>query len=436
MMRRLLVILFGMMAVLSCKDVGGIQGTGTGSPLSECVLPAVMQAGEEALIQWNGFTQDSRLSLVSENGQEYELSVKVVTASGIMCVVPVEVPAGFYIVAVDDNGRKELGKVEVIAADMPVIGLKIPSGAVAGKEIIIEGVGFEEGCSIILADADGNEYVLGATVVSSGISILIPADLLPGDYVVYLQQDGARWIISSLFSVYAGGARVLKRLDYLTPYTGGAMLRLSWEIDRREPVTLTLTEYLVEGSEETVQAYDRYECDETGYFELTVDGFESSNDLGVTYIRDANGVVESSDVLIYGNSKPTSFVWTYDAEGYLVDISSPSRSFRTLAYDRGNLTSFRNTGFSYDAPGLANHPSAPDVVWAYMSLMEQNDPFVYIPYLLGWYTKSSAWLPTSMILPSPTGTGTITHLLDYEFDKAGYVVKMMWESSSIEFVFE
>lgn len=353
-----------------------------------------------------------------------------------MCVVPVDVPAGFYIVAVDDNGRKELGMVEVIAADMPVIGLKVPSGAVAGKEIIIEGVGFEEGCSIILADADGNEYVLGATVVSSGISILIPADFLPGDYLVYLQQDGARWIISSLFSVYAGGGRVLKRLDYLTPYTGGAMLRLSWEIDRREPVTLTLTEYLVEGSEETVQAYDRYECDETGYFELTVDGFESSNDLGVTYIRDANGVVESSDVLIYGNSKPTSFAWTYDAEEYLVDISSPSRSFRTLAYDKGNLTSFRNTGFSYDAPGLANHPSAPDVVWAYMSLMEQNDPFVYIPYLLGWYTKSSAWLPTSMILPSPTGTGTITHLLDYEFDKAGYVVKMMWESSSIEFVFE
>ena len=94
MMRRLLVVLFVMVAVLSCKDVGDIQGTGTGSPLSECVLPAAMQAGEEALIQWNGFTQNSRLSLVSENGQEYELSVKVVTASGIMCVVPVEVPAG------------------------------------------------------------------------------------------------------------------------------------------------------------------------------------------------------------------------------------------------------------------------------------------------------------------------------------------------------
>ena len=436
MMRRFLIILFGIISVLSCNDVRDIQGTDMGSPLSECVLPAVMQAGEEALIQWNGFTQDSRLSLVSESGQEYEVSVKVVTASGIMCIVPIDVPAGFYIVAVDDNGRKELGRVEVIAADMPVIGLKIPSGAVAGNEIIIEGIGFEEGCSVVLTDADGKECIVQATAISSGISILVPADLLPGDYVVYLQQDGARWLVSSLFSVYAGGARTLKRIDYLTPYTGEAMLRLSWEIDRTDPVTLTLTEYLVEGSEETVQAYDRYECDENGYFELTVDGFESSNDLGVTYIRDENGMVTRSDVLIYGNSKPTSFTWTYDAEGYLLDISSPSRSFRTLAYDRGNLTSFRNSGFSYDAPGLANHPSAPDVVWAYMSLMEQNDPFVYIPYLLGWYTKTSVYLPTSMVLPSPTGTGTVSHSLDYEFDESGYVVKMMWGSSSIGFVFE
>lgn len=435
MMRRLLIVLFAMVAVLSCKDVGDIQGAGTGSPLSDCVLPAVMQAGEEALIQWNGFTQDSRLSLVSENAREYELAVKVVTASGIMCVVPVEVPAGFYIVAVDDNGRKELGMVEIIAADMPVIGIKIPSGAVAGEEVIIEGIGFEEGCSIILLDAEGNEYIMDISVVSSGISFILPAEFNPGDYVVYLQQGGVRWLISSMFSVYAGGAKALKRIDYLTPYTGSAMLRLSWEIERTVPVMLTLTEYLVDGSDETVQAYDRYECDENGYFELTVDGFESSNDLGITYIRDADGVVTSSDVLIYGNSKPTSFVWTYDADGYLVDISS-SRSFRSLEYEGGNLTVFRNSGFNYDDPSLVNHPSAPDVIWAYMALMEQNDPFVYIPYLLGWYTKASALLPTSMTLPSPTGTGNENHSLDYEFDEAGYVVKMMWESSSIEFFFE
>ena len=320
--------------------------------------------------------------------------------------------------------------------DMPVIGLKMPSGAVRGEEVIIEGIGFETRCSIVFVDADGKEYVVEASVMSTGIAIQLPSEMGQGDYTVYLQQDGARWLISPSFSVYSGGARTLKRIDYITPYTGSSMLRLSWEIDRSEPVTLTLSEYLVEGDEETLQVYDRYECDETGRFELTVDGFESSNDLSVTYVRNEEGVVTGSDVLIYGNSKPTAFTWTYDADGYLVDISSPSRSFRSLAYNGGNLTEFRNSKFNYNDSGLVNHPSAPDVVWAYMALMEQNDPFVYIPYFMGWYTKTSALLPSGMTLPSPTGTGTVRHSFTYDFDDEGYVVKMMWESSSIEFIFE
>lgn len=431
-----MIILAGFMLAVACNDPGDSQGTGAGNPLSECVLPATIQAGEEAMVQWNGFTQDSRVFLVSEGGREYEMSVKVVTASGMMFVVPADVPAGTYTVVLDDDGRKELGTVEVIAADMPVIGLKIPAGAAQGEEVIIEGVGFEEGCSIIFIDAAGMEYIVAASVVSSGVSMVLPADLAQGEYAVYLQQNGARWLISPSFSVYSGGVKTMKRIDYYTPYSGSTMLRLSWVIDRSDPVTLTLSQYLIEGSDETLQAYDRYECDQTGYFELTVDGFESSNDLGFSYSFDGEGKVTGSDVLIYGNSKPTSFTWSYDADGYLVDISSPSRSFRSLAYTGGNLTQFRNSEFNYNDPGLANHPSAPDVVWAYMALMEQNDPFVYIPYLLGWYAKSSVLLPSGMTLPSPTGTGNERYSFAYEFDEAGYVVRMMWESSSIEFIFE
>lgn len=436
MMKQLMIILAGLMMIVSCKETGDVHGTGVGNPLSECVLPAIIQAGDQVLVQWNGFTQDSRVFLVSEGGQEYEMPVKVVTASGMMFVVPADVPAGYYTVILEDNGRKELGTVEVIAAEMPVIALKMPSGAVRGDEVVIEGIGFEDGCSIVFVDDAGTEYIVEASVMSSGIVIKLPAEMGKGDYVVYLLQGGARWLISPQFSVYAGGAKTIKRIDYITPYTGSAMLRLSWEIERSEPVTLTLSQYLIEDSEETLQVYDRYECDETGRFELTVDGFESSNDLSVTYVRNEEGVVTSSDVLIYGKSKPTAFTWTYDADGYLVDISSPSSSFRSLAYMAGNLTEFRNSKFNYNTPGLVNHPSAPDVVWAYMALMEHNDPFVYIPYLLGWYTKTSALLPSGMTLPSPTGTGNERYSFTYEFDEEGYVVKMMWDSSSVEFVFE
>ena len=431
-----MIIFAVLLTALSCTDTGNLSDGGVNNPLSECVLPAVVQAGDEALVQWDGFTMDSRVFLISDNGTEYEMSVRVFTSSGIMFVVPVSVPTGFYAVVVEDDIRKELGTIEVVATDMPVTAVNIPSGGISGEEIIIEGIGYERGCSVIFVDADGNEYVLDATLISTGISIRIPEDLPLGDYMVYLLQDGGRWLITSSFSVYDGGAKSLRRIDFDSPYLGSSVLRLSWEMDDSGSGMLTLSESLVEGSEVTLQTYDRYECDATGYFELAVDGFESSNDLGISYIRDADGVVKSSDVLIYGNSSPTTFTWTYDADGYLIDISSPSRSFRSLSYTDGDLIMFRNVGFAYEDPELVNHPSAPDVAWAYMALMEPNDPFVYIPYLMGWYRKTSSRLPSALNLPSPTGTGVVSHLLSYEYDDDGYVVRMMWGSSSIDFIYE
>ena len=276
--------------------------------------------------------------------------------------------------------------------------------------------------------------MLKAEIVTSGISVMLSKDITAGKYGLYLLQDGIMWMLSPSISVYAGKAdKLLKRIDYHTPYSDGVTLKLSWVISRDEPQTLTLYEYLIEDSEETLQAYDLYESNAEGHFELTHDGFESSNDLAMSYTRNSDGVVTGSDVLIYGNDQTTAFTWTYDADGYLTDISSPARSFRSLEYTGGNLTTFRNTSFEYGDAELVNHPFAPDVVWAYMALMESNDPFVYFPFFLGWYTKSSAQLPDALILPSPTGTGTIRNELSYLFDEDGYVVKMTWEASEIAF---
>ena len=176
-------------------------------------------------------------------------------------------------------------------------------------------------------------------------------------------------------------------------------------------------------------------CDADGNFKLTHDGFESSNDLAMSYICNSEGTVTKSDVLIYGNSKTTAFTWSYNSEGYLTNIASPTLSFRSLEYTEGNLTTFRNTSFEYGDDKLINHPSAPDVAWAYMAMMENNDPFVYFPYLLGWYTKSSVQLPVAVILPDPIGTGTVRNEITYTFDEEGYVKKMEWNSYEIDFVY-
>ena len=434
-MKRLLIIFAVLLAALSCTDIGDVQGGGA-NPLDDCVLPSVVKAGEEALVQWNGFTGQARIWMVSEDGKEHEVTIEVLTDSGIMFVVPADLPAGTYVLMMEQDGRKELGTVEVLAADMPVTGLKLPSGAVTGEELVIEGIGFEDGCSVMLVDADGNEYPVAASITVSGISAVLPDELAKGSYALYLVQDGVMWLLSDSFTVHRRTLmKSLARIDLYTPYLNSSELKLSWEISHEDPVTLTLSQFLVEGEEQTLQAYDLYVCDAEGVFKLEHDGFESSNDIEMSYTRDAEGIVTLSDVLIYGKSKTTAFAWTYDADGNLTEIASSAGSFRSLGYEAGNLTTFRNVGFIYNDPQLVNNPSAPDVVWAYMTMMEPNDPFVYFPYLLGWYRKASVNLPDVLRLPSPMGSGTEDHPLAYTFDEDGYVVKMEWGTSSIEFIF-
>ena len=434
-MKKFLIILVALWAAVSCNGLDDMRGSGGQNPLDECVLPSAVQAGEEALVQWNGFTKDAKIWLVSEDGQEYEVAVKVLTDSGIMFVVPDGLPAGVYTLMLDQDGRKVLGSMDVLAADMPVTGLKVPAGVVIGEELLIEGIGFEEGCAILLVDAAGNEYEAEVSVVLSGLSVQLPREVKKGTYEMYLVQNGS-WLISSSFMVYGkSGPKTLVRLDYISPYLNSSELRLSWEISREEPVTLTLSEYLLDADGETLQAYDQYVCDEAGVFKLEHDGFEVSNDLMMSYTRDADGVVAVADVQIYGSSKTTAFEWTYDAEGYLTGVTSANFS-RSLTYSSGNLTKFWTTRFEYKDAELANHPSAPDVVWAYMAMKDTTDPFVYFPYLLGWYAKASAQLPTTIAIPSPVGTGTIKNEVTYTFDDEGYVEKMAWGSEAIYFIFE
>ena len=435
-MKKLLIIICGLVLAVSCNNLEGPDGPGAQNPLNECVLPSVVQAGEEALVQWNGFSQTDRIYLVSESGQEFEVTIKVFTDSGIMFVVPASLPTGTYTLMLERNGQKELGTIEVTAADMPVTGINLPSSGIIGEEMTIEGIGFEDGCSVLLVGTDGKEYIIKAQLLTSGISIMICEEVAQGLYDLYLLQYGVVWKIASAFAVYGNnGPKILRRLEYYAPYSSEATFRYSWDINREEPASLTLSGYVIEGDVEELQAYDLYESDGNGYFELTHDGFESSNDISMSYTRSQDGTVTLTDVLIYGNNQTMEFTWSYDADGYLTDISSPTRSFRSLEYTAGNLSTFRNTTFEYVNPGLVNHPSAPDVVWAYMTLMESNDPFVYFPFMLGWYTRTSSQLPVAMITPSPTGTGTDRNEFTYTFDEEGYVIKMAWESCEIHFVY-
>ena len=404
-------------------------------PFLNCVVPETVKAGGEAQIQWDGFKQNASLVLVGMDGKEYKMTVKVITAYGLTFKVPVNTPEGLYNLVLVQGERTGLGEITVTPADMPVTGLKVPAGAEQGETVIIEGVGFEEGCSVVAVDQADQEHSLESEVTYLGLSVVIPADLAEGEYALYLLQDEMRWLLASSFSVYKElVVKQLSRIDYYTEYSGEAMLRMTWEISRETPVTLTVSESVVEGDVVELNAYDQYVQGEDGFFTLVNDGFEASNNMKMSYTRDFEGKVTVADVLRYGKKETTPFTWTYDPDGFLTDISS-SKSLCAFEYADGNMTAFGGRGFEFADPSLVNNPAAPDVIWGYMSLMDITEPFMYVPYFLGWYSKASAQLPTAMIVPSPTGTGTDTYPLSYEFDEDGYVIKMSFGGERVEYFF-
>ena len=438
--KRILTILICLVAAVACEHAEGPGGQGAGNPLAECVLPESVRAGEDVLVQWNGFAQDAVVRLVSAEGAEHEVVIDVVTASGLVFTVSADIAPGKYALLIDQNGQSvELGVLEVLAAGMPVTGLKVPSGVKEGEAVHFDGIGFEDGCELVFVNSDGSEYTVEAELTYSGVSVSVPSNVVPGTYEVYLHQNGMKWLLSSSFSVYGAlVVKTLQRLDLYSPYIGTVKLRQSWEIVSREPAELAVSEYLVDGGEISLNASDRYVSEDGTFFELAADGREQSNDMEMTYQIDESGSVFQADVLIYGKKVPTSFTWSYDAEGFLNEISSPDRSFRSFSYEDGNMTGFRNTVFVYDDPELVNHPDAADAVWAYIAMQELNDPFVCIPYLMGWNIRSSCQLPTAVKMPDPSdpsGIKTVTEPLEYEFDEDGYVSKMSWGKEHIDFVY-
>ena len=286
------------------------------------------------------------------------------------------------------------------------------------------------GMGLLMLECTSN---MAASMVIDGISFDLPEDMVQGVYEIWLEQDGFSWLLDDSFEVLAVAVeKRLKAVRYYAPYIGASKIMTEWSISLDDPVSLTFSEYLVEGDELSLNAYDRYVCGEDGTFVLDYDGRKSSNDIEITYTRDSEGKVTGSDVLRYGKKEATPFVWTYGTDGLLTDVSSPVLVYKTFEYEDGKMTGFGQVSFVYGDASLTNSPLAPDVIWGYMSVQDPDNPFLCFPYLLGWYSGTSVLLPEKIVMPSVTGTGTVTYEMSYEFDAEGYVVSMSWNEGGSE----
>lgn len=418
-------VLMLLLALAACEDVrdNGDKVAGT-DPVTECVIPQSVHSGGEVILQWNGFSDDARI-LIRSNSGEFETEVIAVTSSGMIFKVPVSVEPGEYELVLVQDAETVLGRITIMAPDMPVSGLSVPSSALAGDVIVITGVGFGSSAAVRITGEDGLDILLESELVRDGLQTVLPGDLDEGKYRIYLVQDGYEWEILSSFTVTSAARRLLS-ITSVGPYYGTTEVAYTWNLEDLERIVLS--EQLIAPDEIQQGAEDVYEAESENTYRLVSDGFESSNDIEMTFLRDEAGRVFQSDVLVYGKTVPVEFSWDYDNVGHIIGITYESKqglsNFRTLEYQDDNLVLFRTVTFEYDDPQLQNNPNAPDVVWAYMSLMDKFDPFVYFPFFLGWYDESSPQLPTAMSVVSGTTTSYVP--LSYEFDDKGYVVKMSW----------
>lgn len=439
-MKKFLMLLCAVSALLvSCEKPDGPVNNGpVDNPMDKCEVPAQVRAGGEGTVIWNGFKENAQLLLDSEITGEVQLTIKTITASGITFSVPAATPEGEYMMILIQDGRHELGKIKVQPMQMPITGLDVPENAQQGETVTISGMGFKEGCRVVFKSASGEETEMAVNMVNGGIEVTLPEDMPAGKYRISLLQDGLTWLLAENFEVYEN--LVIKQFSAIRYYVISAdtQLVMEWKVSREEPVTFTVSQYVIESGVEELNAYDQYVMDASGLITLEHDGFEDSNNIKVSYQKNSDGQVTVADVLRYGKKETTPFTWTYDSEGRLLDISSPKASLIYLEYEGDNMTTFYQMSFEYDADGMVNHPYAPDVVWAYMSLSlyENVEPFLYFPYFMGWYTETSSQLPARIVKPTPDGTSTVTLTLSYEFDADGYVTKMSWVDENENYAVE
>lgn len=442
-MMRIFILVLAFMAAVSCNEVGDLAGNG-GNPLDDCVITEAVQPGMEAVVQWNGFDESAVIRLIGEDGAEHEAEVSVVTSSGLIFRVPADLPAGTYAVVLDQLGnRQELGQIEVLAAELPVTGVKFPSAVEPGQPFIMEGTGFAMG-HVLLLVKDGESVVLRQETVSSGLRVTVPDGTACGIYSLYLSDGSNEWLLSDCVSVAV--RKTLRSVSRTSGYDGTIRYRTSYDVeyDGDMVAAVVFTASLTEDGEVLMEeARDRYVLGPDGVFRAE-GGSSSSLNINFGYERDASGQIMSADVLRFSRNNPDgamrTFSYVYDSAGrpekvtYVLD--DVTRSLQVYFYEDDNLVETMNSVFAYEDGALRNNPFAADVVMGYDMMLMTDEPFLYFPYLMGEHPFTSSLLPTAVLEPTGVMGALERKEVAYETDEDGYVVHMSWEAGASELFFE
>lgn len=391
-MKKLISMMLMLCAIITFSACSS-DDDGPSNPVSNAVIPSSAKIGSEVTVQGSGFAAGQTLWLQAESSDAVNVNAKI-SSNGATFTIPYTFSTGkVNVILKNGNDSWTLGSMTLLDADNPISALSLPTEIAIGKEVTIAGLGFAEGDKVILAEIATTKSQLvrptteglAGTVTSDGLKVTIPAAQAEGVYDVLLTRGNSSW---RLGETYIYQPRQIESITVSNNMMAQAFFGVEdWELN---------LEYNENGLLSAINTNSPMAA-----WKLSYNGKTATCDNYTFTLDDQNRVIKSTGLDSYTGDTYT-YVWSYDANGYLVSVKQEGADdVLSASYADGNMNGYTfsfanqlNTANKnlYVCPGTVE-PAY--LINAFSWLMTKDD--LFLGFLISQNVKVSAYVPTEFI---------------------------------------
>ena len=398
----ILLILCCICASTACSENDTEKGPAK-LPVTDIKIPATVKPGEALTIQGKGFTKESRVLLQSVKPLPMEQTA--VNNSNLTISIPEDFETGVYFIFLQQTIHVwEIGRINVITnKTSPVSKIVVPTEAIAGNLITVEGEGFAANCKLTLVGLTDEQELEIVHRTDNSLNLRLPVMLKTNDYTLLLRQ-GEQWELGTIrINTKNTPARLaqiihvkedfgMKSSDTTTFMYRNNILESLILSDKSSKQKYTYT------YEEGMITVDEYSFS-TPYPALDDPG--SSNEEGYWKQSGSFAYTLTDNRVSSHELWGTIYEWNYNQESYLTSLTHGDNS-TVYNYQIGNLSSIakdeRGTKTDYTfiyTEGIANDRPGIDMMAPLLNLLNDNTA-EYQAHLLNICGSISAFLPSEI----------------------------------------
>lgn len=409
-MKKLISMMLMLCAIVTFSACSS-DDEGPTNPVTNPVVPVSANIGAEVTVQGSGFAAGQTLWLQPAEGEAVNVNARM-SANGATFTIPYTMTEGkVSVVLKNGNDSWTLGSINLLAANNPISTMTLPTEMELGKEVTIAGIGFADGDKIVLGDAA--DKAIAGTATADGLKFTVPADQAEGEYMVSLVRGASSWQLAQTYVYQPRQIESITISEHGMINMGyGAAIGLEGSV-----LTLNLA-YNNDGSLSGVTSNSNLNW-EVAYEGKTVTVTGSMSMPLVYTLDDQNRVIACTTQSMdneTGALVETKYVWTYDANGYLVSVkpegaADDSEHAFGFTYTDGNLSAYNmgelTNSFSTDK-AVRVCPNTVEPIFLHNCfgyLMGRDD--LFFGALLSRNVKISAYVPSQFNVADMDETGSL-----------------------------